>query len=129
MNNIDHLTAWQWWASQRRRYNIGLIVAGLAAFVCYVTVVFTFEERIPNAEITVFTTLFQGIGYLIMIGLANVCFFLGPIAEKTIRPKDVNRFRTITFGLGYWGSVALPFIIPVLLLIEVFVQPSWWTGP
>jgi hypothetical protein len=118
----------QWWSSQRRRYNIGLIVAGISAFICYAAIVFTFEDRIPDAEITLFTIIFQGIGYLIMMGIANLLYYLGPIAEKTIEPNNVSRFRTITFGLGYWGSILLPFFIPILLLILVFTQPAWWSG-
>ena len=89
---------------------------------------FSFEKQIPDADITVFTTLFQGIGYLLMIGVANAFYFLGPIMELMMKPADTARFRKVAFGLGYWGSVALPFLIPIFLLILVAAQPAWWTG-
>ena len=117
------LPPWEWWASQRRRYNKGLIVAGILAFALYVIVVTTFRKYIPDAEITVFTTAMQGIGYLIMMGVANVLFFIGPISESVINPKDRLRFRYIAFGLGYWGSASMPFLVPVLLVTQVFTSP------
>jgi len=128
MNERTEITpTTQWWASQRRRCNTGLVVAGLLAFLCYATVVFTFEKRIPHADITIFTTLFQGIGYLIVMGIANLLYYLGPMAESVIHPSNPARFRTIAFRLGYWGSVSLPFVIPIFLLILVATQPEWWT--
>jgi len=127
-SNDIQVTTWRWWASRRMRYNRGLIIAGVLAFVCYVTVVFAFASRIPDAEITIFTTVFQGIGYLVMMGIANVIYFIGPISEKVLKPRNPNSYRRIAFGLGYWFSIALPFMIPVFLLILVVTQPSWWTG-
>ena len=124
----DAKNAWQWWAGRRRQYNFGLVIAGMLAFVCYATVVFSFESRIPDADITVFTTLFQGVGYLVMMGVANISFFIGPISEQIVRPNDVPRYRSVTFALGYWFSVLLPFIIPVVLLALVITQPPWWVG-
>jgi hypothetical protein len=125
MNDTQQsLTTWQWWAARRGRYNIGLIVSGIMAFICYATVVWTFEDRIPGAEVTIFTTLIQGLGYLVMIGVANVFFFLGPIAEQVIRPTDPLRFRMLTYRTGFWGSVSLPFLIPAFLLILVVAQPA-----
>lgn len=123
MNAPQHiLPTREWWGSQRIRYNKGLIVAGLLAFSIYVSVVFTFNKNIPDAEITVFTTVFQGIGYLIIMGIANVLYFLGPIVESAIKPKDPQRFRFIAFGLGYWGSASLPFLIPILFVVQVFTR-------
>jgi hypothetical protein len=69
-----------WWEKRRLRYNVGLVIAGVLAFVCYVVVV----DRgisigtMPDAEITLFTTAFQGMGYLFMMAVANVCYFAGP---------------------------------------------------
>lgn len=118
------LPTWEWWGSQRLRYNKGLIISGLLAFVLYVAVVSAFSKSMPDAEFTVFTTVFQGIGYLIMMAIANVLFFLGPIAESIINPRDPLRFRVITFGLGYWGSASMPFLIPILFLVQVFTAPG-----
>jgi len=121
-NTQQSLTTWQWWAARRGRYNIGLIVSGIMAFICYATVVWTF--RIPEAEVTLFTTLIQGLGYLVMMGVANVFYFLGPIAERVISPTDPLPFRLLTYRMGFWVSVSFPFIIPALLLILVVAQSS-----
>jgi len=64
MNNESHLlTTSQWWRQRRKHYNVSLVVAGGLAFICYATIMFSSQDIIPDAEITIFTTLFQGVGY------------------------------------------------------------------
>ena len=126
------IPAREWWGRRRLRYNIGLVTAGLSAFACYVAVVLWGISigAIPDpGAITVLTTLFQGIGYLFMMALANVCYSLGPFSEKLLRPTtDLERYRRITFGLGFWLSVLLPFSIPTFLGLLCLTRPSWWQG-
>lgn len=112
-----------WWSKQRWHYNIGLVVAGISAFACYVIVVGIFHERLRDAEITIFTTLIQGIGYLFMMGIANLFYQLGPCAESICTPKNPDRFRRNLFRFGFWFSVMLPFTIPGLLLILLITIP------
>jgi hypothetical protein len=116
----------EWWRGQRKRYNIGLIVAGLLAFVLYVGVVEFFQQdkRMADLEITLFTIIFQGVGYLIMMLIANLFFNLGAVAESILDPTNPDRFRTITFNLGFWFSVALPFLIPGLLVLMLIATPQ-----
>ncbi len=118
-SNIDkQIPTMNWWNKKRIKYNIGLIKSGFLAFICYALVVqFMIIPKDPYAEITHFTTLFQGVGYLIMMLIANIFFFLGPITESIVKPIDVDRFRKRTFGFGYWFSFILPFSIPVILII------------
>jgi hypothetical protein len=63
-------------------------------------------------EITIFTTAFQGVGYLFMMALANVCYFLGPLSERIVRPTNTATYRKTAFRLGFWFSVLLPFMAP-----------------
>ncbi|HML72864.1 MAG TPA: hypothetical protein PKB02_00080 [Anaerohalosphaeraceae bacterium] len=130
MNESNHYitSAWYWWESRRWRYNCALIVAGIMAFTCYAAVGSFYADRIPDFEITLFTTAFQAIGYLIMMVITNILYFAGPVSEKLIRPANPVRYRQITFALGYWVSVLLPLAIPVMLLICAIFQPTWWTG-
>jgi hypothetical protein len=115
-----------WWEKRRLRYNFGLVIAGVLAFVCYVLVV----DRgisigtMPDAEITLFTTAFQGMGYLFMMAVANVCFFAGPLSESLVKPTNVDRYRRVTFQLGLWFSVLLPFTIPIIVAWSYLVHPS-----
>jgi hypothetical protein len=120
-----------WWESRRPLYNAGLVIAGVLAFACYVVVCCTLLPRVLPASrihVTFFTTLFQGIGYLVMMGVANVCYFLGPITERIVRPNRVERYRRICFNFGFWFSVLVPFSIPILLTILVLYCPSHWKG-
>jgi hypothetical protein len=108
-----------WWASRRLPYNIGLLVAGTVGFGLYaVAVDRCVDLRAPGDwEITIFTTLFQGFTYLVMMGVANLCYYLGPWSERLVRPTNVAGYRRIMFGLGFWFSVLLPFAPSALLFV------------
>lgn len=125
-NENNSVSTSQWWRRRRKHYNVSLVVAGLLAFFCYVLVIEFSQDVIDDADVTLFTTLFQGICYLFAMGIANIIYFAGPAAERVVKPANVDRFRTITYGLGYWFSVLLPFAIPVTLLCLVIFQPQWW---
>src|SRR5436190_4534810 len=103
------LQAAAWWGRRRRLYNIGLVVAGLVAFASYAAVVEKCSAACPGFEITVFTILFQGVGYAIGICVANALYSLGRWSEIRLRPSDVPRYRRWAFGLGLTLSVVLPF--------------------
>lgn len=113
-----------WWEAHRLQYNLSLVIAGIIAFCCYVAVVSSdrFMSRHPEAEITAFTTFFQGVGYLFMIAVANLCYFLGPLSEGVLHPANPHRYRRILYSLGLVFSVALPFGIPLWLLWDTFHQ-------
>ena len=122
----DYLSPFEWWNDRLLHYNFSLVLAGIFAFLFYAVVIEKSRGVIPDAEITIFTIFFQGIAYLFMIGLANLCFFGGPILEMLVKPKNIGRFRRIAYRLGYWFSVLLPFSIPVLLLYFVLFRPGYW---
>ena len=113
-----------WWAARRLQYNLALVVAGIVAFICYVIVGSTLLPSDALFEVTIFTTLFQGIGYLFMIGVANLFCFIGPISESIASPSDPERYRRICYQLGLWFSVILPFSVPVLLAVRALFQPD-----
>jgi hypothetical protein len=113
-----------WWNARRVHYNLALVVAGIFAFVVYVTVGVTLLPRNAEFEVTIFTTLSQGVGYLVMIGVVNVLYFLGPLSERVVRPRDPERYRRICFRLGFWFSVLLPFSIPALLVLLALFRPG-----
>jgi hypothetical protein len=108
-----------WWAARRRIYNVVLVVAGLVAFLVWgLEVEFVLGDG-PHAEVTVFTTVMQALGYLVFLGLANLCFGLGAIVEDIIKvtPSTVSGYRRIAFALGMAVSVAMPLAIPVMLVL------------
>jgi hypothetical protein len=116
-----------WWESRRLRYNVGLVCAGMLAFLCYVVVCLTLLPRVLDAsqiDVTPLTTLVQGIGYLFMMGIANLRYFLGARCERIIRPRNIGRYRRISYGLGFWFSVLLPFGIPAWLTVEILFFPG-----
>jgi len=50
-----------------------------------------------------------------MIGVANLCYYLGPLSERLVRTANVAAYRKIVFWLGFWFSVLLPFAPSVFL--------------
>ena len=107
----------KWWNEKRGKYNLGLIISGILAFLLYALVIEFIVPFDADVEITLFTIIFQGIGYLIMMGIANLLYNMGAYSEKIIKPKNIDEYRNRTFNLGFWFSCGLPFLIPLILLI------------
>ena len=116
-----------WWTARLLRYNVALVIAGILAFVAYVTVCVTLLPKDADVKITVFTTFFQGVGYLFMIGVAKVCYLIGPLSERVLRPADPDRYRRISYRLGLCFSVLLPFAVPALLAFLAICHPTYWS--
>jgi len=112
---IENLSTSEWWSQRRLKYNLGLVVAGILAFIVYATIVFSFKAKIPDAEITLFTILIQAVGYLIAMGIANIFYFMGPLSERIINPKNILLYRKVTYNFGFGFSVLLPFSITALV--------------
>ncbi len=109
--------AWAWWESRRLRYNIGLAVAGWCAWSLFWIVQFLFDAHIPTGWQFLQTTVMLGVGFLVVMVFANVLFFLGVAAEILIKPADVEAFRKHFWRLGYGGSIALPFLLPLVAFV------------
>src|SRR5262245_16595835 len=115
---LREVSATEWWSKQRSWYNAALVLAGMGAFLAYVGVLTSRCTSDPEVEVTIFTLAFQGVGYLLAIGLANLCYNLGPWAERRVAPHHVAAYRKWAFGLGVGFSVLLPFSIPLILAVS-----------
>jgi hypothetical protein len=49
------------------------------------------------------------------MGIANPCYNVGPALESRFGSRDVAGYRRVAFTAGLWFSMALPFVIPVLV--------------
>jgi len=114
-------SAAQWWGARRLRYNVALALAGLGAFILYVVLAWSFEDRFNQVEITAFTVAFQAIGYVMAMVVANVCYLLGPLSERVVKPAKLSSYRAVAYNLGLWFSVALPFLAPGALAYMIVV--------
>ena len=112
----------EWWCEKRLLYNFGLVTSGILAFILYVVVGVNFIMPYDNDfEITLFTLFFQGFGYLMMMGLANLCYNMGVYLDLN-NPENSEKLRKDLFKLGFWFSFLLPFSIPIMLLISYFSE-------
>lgn len=113
----------KWWRKRRYRYNVGLVLAGIIAFILYVIVgaslIMPYD---PRFEITLFTTAFQGITYLVIMLLANLFYNLGYWVDKLYNKNNSEGFRQKLFNIGFWFSFGLPFLIPLSLMIQYFIE-------
>jgi hypothetical protein len=69
-------------------------------------------------------TLLLGVGFLLVMGVANVCYLIGPALEAWLRPADPTRFRQTAYRMGFWGSIAGPFVFPAINLALLLAPPG-----
>ena len=108
----------QWWWRMRLKYNIGLMIAGFIAFLLYCILGPIIIAPHEEFEETLFAMAFQGIAYLIMMGLANIFYTLGWMIDSSYNTSNSQLFRKRLFWLGYWFSFALP----ILFILSVMVR-------
>jgi hypothetical protein len=117
MNDAD---AWTWWQSRRLRYNVALAAAGWLAYAAALLLALGFGHQVwPTWQIGLSTTLTLGTAFLVVMGVANICYLAGPALEAWLHPAEPAAFRKSAFALGFWGSVAAPFLFPTLLLARL----------
>ncbi len=125
-SRYSELTPFQWWESRRLRYKVSLVVAGLIAFFVYITELAVFSDRIPDAEINLFMIGLQGVGYLLFMLVANGFYFLGALSERLPHMRSLASHRRLAYELGFWFSMALPFLPPLLLAYYAVFYPEAW---
>jgi hypothetical protein len=108
----------KWWWAKRLKFNIGLVIAGFVAFMLYCILGRIIIAPHEEFEETIFEIAYQGAGYLLMIGIANIFYCLGSITDLLFNKNNSQRFRERLFGLGSWFS----FSLPILLILSVMVR-------
>src|SRR5881394_3461634 len=84
---------WIWWQARRLRYNLTLAAAGWLAYGSALGLALAFHKPMWKSwQGGVAMTLFLGAGFLVLMGVANILFLLGPAVESWVRPADVMRY-------------------------------------
>src|SRR5437879_613834 len=109
--------AWSWWQARRLRYNLTLGAGGWVAYFAAVGLNYAFHHPVRGDWRGAFgMTIFLGTVFLVVMGVANVCYLLGPAVEGWVKPADVDRYRKTAYAMGLWGSLAVPAIFPLVQL-------------
>lgn len=116
---------WAWWEAKRLRYNIALVISGWAAFGLGAVLMLAFGAPLPHWRAGLGVTIYLGVGFLVLMFIANICYLAGALLESVLKPSDVDRFRRRAFALGFWGSMALPFLFPLLVVAGLLVGRSF----
>jgi hypothetical protein len=116
--------SWRWWQARRLPYNVTLAAGGWAAYAVAVGLHYAFGDQVwAQWRAGLGMTLFLGTAYLLVMGVANVCFLLGPAVEGWARPADVDGYRRTAYAMGRWGSLLVPFSFPLWLLAILIARP------
>ena len=102
---------WDWWQARRLRYNVALAAAGAAAYALTVALHYAFGDAIwASAREAFGQTLFLGTLYLGVIGIANICYLIGPLGEAWLKPADPRALsrRSLRHGAVGLCGPALP---------------------
>ncbi len=121
MGDITTITAAQWWRSKRLKYNQGLLWAGLVAFILYCVLGPIFIAPHEEFEETLVEMIFQGVAYLIMMGVANLFYILGWLIDIALNKSNSQLFRRRLFSVGFWFSCALPSLVILSVMVRFFV--------
>ena len=122
MVSEEQLDSRKWWLSNRYKYNRGLIIAGFVAFILYCVLGPIIIAPHEEFEETIFEMAFQGVAYLIMMGIANLIYSLGWLIDVSFNKNDNQLFRVRLFALGYWFSM----VLPILLILSVMARFLIW---
>ncbi|MGH7023504.1 MAG: hypothetical protein ACREEB_07930 [Caulobacteraceae bacterium] len=107
--------AWAWWEARRLKYNLTLALAGGLAYAAAVGLNYAFGHPVwGDWRGGLGMTLFLGVAYLLVMGVANVFYLLGPAVEGWSRPADVGAYRRTAWAMGRWGSLIVPFSFPLV---------------
>jgi hypothetical protein len=95
------------------------------AFIAYAAVISSSAcAGDVDAEITIFTTVFQGLGFLVALGVANICYSLGGWLIRMAAPADraliASRYAYLS-GLSF--SLALIGAVPILAYFGCRASP------
>ena len=108
---------WTWWQARRLRYNLTLGAAGWLCYGAAVALNYAFGHPVwKDWRGGLGMTIFLGVVFLVVMGIANVLYLLGPAVEAWVRPADVPRYRRTAFAMGLWGSLLVPATFPLVQL-------------
>ena len=113
----------EWWSARRGRYNVTLVLAAPVSGLSLLVIWGLFEDRLPCLEITLLSIFAGVILFAFGLALANICYFLGPLSERIIRPRNTASFRHWVYGLGLAFSLLLVFLPPLGNLAAALLGP------
>jgi hypothetical protein len=111
---------WTWWQARRLRYNLALAASGVAAYLLALAFFGLFGEVPWDGWLA--GTMVRALAFLVVMGVANICYLIGPLGEAWLKPAEPQRYRDTAYAMGFWGSVALPFVFPLAVLAELIAS-------
>jgi len=116
--------SWSWWEARRLRYNMALILSGIAAYAICIGLFYAFGiDLMRDWRPATSMTIMAGVSYVGFMIFANLCYLLGPVTESLIRPQNAEAFRKRLFALGFWSSGLVPFTFPLIVLAGLLLAP------
>jgi hypothetical protein len=107
------------WRGRRLRFNIALLTSGFFAGLAFVAALVAWNfwpppaEEVGHADFEMLSLVLAPVAYGVAMGIANLCYLLGPASEVLLRPRNVDAVRRRAYALGVSFSVALPWFVPL----------------
>jgi hypothetical protein len=119
--NSEELTRFQWYFKNWFVYNISTLMAVILAPIFYIFILYLLIFiRGGTSEIDgpspILLAMVSGLFY---IPIGNIIYILLSITEAIIEPADIINYRQITIQRLLRYSVAIPFILPPLVLLFI----------
>jgi len=117
---INQDIAKEWWAKRRLRYNIGLMIVWISAFILYLIIIGVHPHELSsNSDIDGGVNIvLQVPAYIVIVIIANFCYNLGYYVDSKYNTNNNDSFRRKWYNRGFWFSVGLPFLLPLFLIIK-----------
>lgn len=110
----------RWWESLRGRFNRHLMIGGVFAIILYYSLIFSELGRYQYLQFTFSWWHFAFVCslYLIYMGIANLFYNMGMLAESNYKPAFPLKFRQKAYRLIALLATVAPF---VMILMAAFL--------
>ena len=104
--------AFDWWEAQRGPFNRSLLFVGIMVVVLYYAIIQMGlgKYRFASFEFNWWSLFFQAVLFLIYMGIANLLYNIGLIAESIRKPLAILPFRRKAYQLIFWSGMVAPFL-------------------
>src|ERR1700712_670198 len=105
----------RWWSRRRLQYNRGLLLSIVIAIALYFVLG---QQMIEGFEINLHAVLVKLAYGLVFILIANIFYIFAAMIDTRMNWGGIERVSQILWSIVFWFSIAVPFVMPGLILAD-----------